>query len=139
MPTNFSTFNIYTTHNSYQWYGPQGGDRTPSIWINNGDPAYGVPTGWLSLHPGPDMEPSVLRWTAPIAGNIHVTGQFLTGDGGIMKVAVRHKNEMIWTATDSGSFDLETKVATGETIDFVVYGGYGFGNTPVSAAIFYGN
>ena len=137
MPIDFSDFNIYTTHNSFQWYGSLGSDLSPMIWINPGGSAYGVPTGWLSLHPGPGTEPSVLRWTAPIGGDIHVTGQFLAGDGGIMSVAVSHNSQKIWTATDSGSFDLNIKVNVGDTIDFVVYGGYGYGNTPISAVISY--
>jgi hypothetical protein len=137
MPTDFNKFNIYTTHNSFQWYGGLGSDLSPMIWINTGGLAYGIPTGWLSLHPGPGTEPSVLRWTAPAAGDIHITGQFLAGDGGIMSVAVSHNSQKIWTATDSGKFDLNTKVAAEDTIDFVVYGGYGYGNTPISAIISY--
>jgi hypothetical protein len=130
------------------WYGNLGSDLTPYIWINsgkgtppgvfdNGGVASGVPTGWLSLHPGPGEQPSVLRWTAPIVGNIHITGQFLAGDTGIMDVAVRYNNQNLWTATDSGSFNLNIKVNAGDTIDFVVYGGYGWGNTPISAIISY--
>ena len=56
-----------------------------------------------------------------------------------MAVAVSHNSQKIWTAMDSGSFDLITNVATGDTIDFVVYGGYGYGNTPISATISYGD
>ena len=138
MPTDFSKFNIYTTHTSFQWYGPLGSDLTPCIWLNSNNLGYGVPNGWLSLHPGPGTEPSVLRWTAPVAGNIHVTGEFLAGDGGIMQVAIRHNNQQIWNATDAGKFDLNIKVVDGDTIDFAVYGGYGFGNTPISATISYG-
>lgn len=137
MPTDFSKFNIYTSHNSYQWYGELGSDRTPCIWINTGGVAYGVPTDWLSLHPGPGKEPSVLRWTAPVSGNIYITGQFLSGDGGIMTIAVRHNNQEIWTTKDSGSFALLANVATGDTIDFAVYGEYGSGNTPISVTINY--
>jgi hypothetical protein len=139
MPTDFSKFNPYVTHNSIQWYGPQGGDLTPCIWINTGGTTYGVPTGWLSLHPGPGTEPSILRWTAPVAGKVHVTGQFLAGDGGIMTVAVFHNVQKLWTASDAGKFDLNIVVAAGDNIDFAVYGGYGYGNTPISATISYGN
>jgi hypothetical protein len=134
MPTDFSSFNLYINHNSWQWYG-WGGDNSPCIWINTGNPAYGVPTGWLSLHPGDGYQPSILRWTAPVAGVVRVTGQFLPGDEGTMQVAVRLDNQPWWQATDSGSFDLITNVASGTTIDFAVYGGYGFGNTPISATI----
>jgi hypothetical protein len=98
-----------------------------------------VPTGWLSLHPGPGTEPSVLRWTAPVAGNVHVTGQFLAGDSGIMTIAVRHNSQEVWKATNSGSFDLNIKISAGDNVDFAVYGDYGYGNTPISATISYGN
>jgi hypothetical protein len=137
MPIDFSTFNLYTTHNSYQWYGPLGGDLTPCIWKNTGGLSYGVPAGWLSLHPGPGHEPSVLRWTGLSAGDICISGQFLAGDGGIMTVSVRHNNKEVWTASDSGDFDLTANIMVGDTIDFAVYGGYGYGNTPISATISY--
>ncbi len=139
MPTDFSKFNIYSAHSSYQWYGGLGGDLTPEIWINTGGAAYGVPTGWLSLHPGPGTEPSILRWTAPVAGNVHVSGQFLPGDGGIMTVGVFHNVQKLWTASDSGKFDLNITVAVGDNVDFAVYGGYGYGNTPIGATISYSN
>jgi hypothetical protein len=135
MPTDFSKFNLYVTHSTIQWYGPQGGDLTPCIRINNGGPAYCVLTGWLSLHPGPGTEPSVLRWTAPVAGNIHVTGQFLPGNGGVMTVGVFHNVQKLWTASDSGKFDLNMTVTAGDNINFAVYGGYGYGNIPISATI----
>jgi hypothetical protein len=138
MPTDFSKFNIYTAHSSFQWYGGLGGDLTPMIWLNSNNLGYGVPNGWLSLHPGPGTEPSVLRWTAPVAGDIHVKGQFLPGDSGSMTVAVRHNNLEIWKASNSGDFDLNIKVNAGDTVDFTVYGGYMYGNTPISATISYG-
>jgi hypothetical protein len=147
MPADFSIFNFYTSHdynvfNNYatpQWYAGLGSDRTPCIWINTGDVAYGVPTGWLSLHPGPGKEPSVLRWTAPVAGNIYITGEFLSGDSGKMIVAIRHNSQEIWAATDSGNFDLPVNVIGGNTIDFMVYGGYNYGNTPIRVNIRYGD
>jgi hypothetical protein len=81
----------------------------------------------------------VLRWTAPVAGSVHVTGQFLAGDSGIMTVAVRHNSQEVWKATNSGSFDLNIKISAGDNVDFAVYGGYGYGNTPISATISYGD
>jgi hypothetical protein len=137
MPVDFSVFHIYAAHNSIQWYADLGSDLTPSIWLNSQGMAYGVPTGWLSLHPGPDKQPSLLRWTAPASGNIRVLGQFLAGDRGIMTVDIRHNNKEIWKATDSGSFDLTMRVAAQDTVDFAVFDGYGFGNTPVSVDIRY--
>jgi hypothetical protein len=137
MPTDFSAFNIYTTHSEIQWYGPLGGDRTPCIWKQAAGTSYGVPSGWISLHPGPGTEPSILRWTAPKAGTIHVTGQFLAGDGGKMTIGIRKDNQEIWKAEDAGAFDIITKVATGSLIDFAVFGSYLYGNTPISAVIEY--
>ena len=65
MPVDFSTFNLYTSRISNRWSGELAGDHTPCLWINNsGSTSYSVPNGWLSLHPGPGKEPSVLRWTA---------------------------------------------------------------------------
>jgi len=78
-----------------------------------------------------------LRWIAPVAGAIHLTGQFLAGDGGITSVAVRHNSHEIWTISDSGKFDLTITFVAEDTIDFVVYGGYGYGNTPINANISY--
>jgi hypothetical protein len=150
MPADFSIFNRYTYHdtrvfNSYtapdlfNWYERLGSDHTPCMWINTGGTAYGAPTGWLSLHPGPKKEPSVLRWTAPVAVDVHIVGEFLPGDRGNMAVAIRHSSREIWAATDSGSFDLRAKVAVGDTIDFMVYGGYNYGNTPINVNISYGD
>ena len=142
MPTDFSSFNLYVNHGNIAngsgpiWYG-WNGDLTPALWKNLGGSSYGVPSGWLSLHPGPGTQPSVLRWTAPAAGLVHVLGQFLPGDGGYMQVAVRRNNQPWWNAGDAGAFDLQTNVVAGTTIDFAVYGGYGYGNTPISALISY--
>jgi hypothetical protein len=54
-----------------------------------------------------------------------------------MTVAVRHKGQESWKATDAGNFNLSLKVAAGDTVDFVVYGGYRYGNTPVKVNISY--
>ncbi|HKQ36689.1 MAG TPA: CARDB domain-containing protein, partial [Verrucomicrobiae bacterium] len=134
MPTDFSAYTAYTNHGDINWYG-WGGDATPGIWRNYGGPAYGVPSGWLSLHPGNGTEPCVLRWTAPGSGIARVTGRFLAGDGGVMQVAVRRNNQSWWNAVDSGVFALTDAVTTGDVIDFAVYGGYGYGNTPLEAQV----
>jgi hypothetical protein len=148
MPTDFSRFNTHVSHeftvfgnsatrNSFSWYTGLGVDRTPCLWINKGVLAYGVPTGWLSLHPGPGREPSVMRWTPPTAGSIRILGEFLPGDRGSMTVAIRHNGREIWSATDSGKFDLLADAAVGDTFDLMVYGGYNYGNTPVSVIFSY--
>ena len=137
MPNDFSQFTLYA--NSGVGDGPywcrEAGGNPPIIWKNTGNPQFNVPTGWLSLHPSPSHQPSVLRWTAPASGVAYVAGQFLPGGGGVMQVAVRRDGQPWWNATDAGSFNLTTAVAAGSTIDFAVYGGYSSGNTPLEVNI----
>jgi hypothetical protein len=134
MPNDYSVFNLYTTHTNNQWYG-WGADKTPAVWLNTGYPEYGVPSGWLALHPGNGFQPSVLRWTAPEGGIIKITGEFLPGHSGSMDIAVRQNNDFLWTGKDSGQFYIFPCVNKGDVIDFLVYGGYGAGNTPLNATI----
>ncbi len=140
MTTNFTGFTLFT--NSFYaaglhmgWHGGMR-DNTPAVWKNlRAGGAYGVEPGQLSLHPGPGKEPAVLRWTAPVAGFCTVTGTFYAGDGGVMRVGVRRGDQFVWQATNSGTFNLEFRVAESETIDFVVFGGFDYGNTPLEATI----
>lgn len=131
----------YTAHSGNAWLGNIGPDATPAIWKNDSaSVAYGVAPGQISLHPGPSYQPALLRWTAPagIAATIQINGQFFAGDTGIMQVGVFRNNDWVsplFQAADSGTFSLTTTVATGDTIDFAVYGGYGWGNTPIDARI----
>jgi hypothetical protein len=111
-----------------------------NMWLNTGSPAYGVPTGWLSVHPASSYEAALVRWTAPAAiiGSASVVGEFLAGDSGVMTVAVLKNGDFgspLWTASDAGSFNLLVPVAPGDTIDFAVYNGYAYGNTPLDATI----
>ena len=92
--------------------------------------------GQLSLHPGNGcaaFRPTMDRSYGRKRGGTHF-GAVLPGDSGAMQVAVRKNGVMIWTATDSGAFNLTTLVSPGDTIDFAVYGGYGYGSTPLDAA-----
>lgn len=101
----------------------------------------GVEPGDITLHPGPNGEACIVRWTTPpgIHGTIFIKGEFKPGDKGKMNVAVCKNgkwNVPLWKAVDSGSFDLKTTVHAKDTIDFVVYGG-GFysGSTPLDVKI----
>ncbi len=137
MPTDFSGFNLHAFGEN-RWHGPAwsryaGGE--PVVWQNTTPSTqWGVPPGWLSLHPGSGNQPSVIRWTAPASGVAHVVGQFLQA-GGTLPVTVRLNGQPWWTAPDYGSFDLITNVIAGSTVDFAVYGGYASGNTPLDADI----
>jgi hypothetical protein len=142
MPTDFTAFNLYTNNHCVaaasplHWFGFFEGTCTPCVWKHMlGGTAWGVPPGWVSLHPGPGNEPSVLRWTSPSSGLVRIQGRFLAGDSGTMLVAVRMDGETRWERVDSGEFDLLETVGLGGTVDFAVYGGYCCGNTPLEATI----
>lgn len=142
MPVGFGSLTLYTTNSSgggfNSWLGNLSGDGTPGVYNNTGTGSpFGIPPGWLSLHPGPGSEPSVLRFTAPFSGTIRIAGQFLPGDSGAMLVAVRVNGQQKWQSVDSGAYDLTTVVNAGDTVDFAAYGGYAYGNTPIDATITY--
>ena len=112
------------------------------IWKNTTSVvSYGDPPGQISMQPV-NGGASVVRWTAPagLTSVVQVNGQFLPGDIGIMTVGVfvdgiPGVTSPAWQSTDSGTFDLSVPVSAGNTIDFAVYGGYSYGNTPVQATI----
>ncbi len=139
MDTGFLAFTPYTNHGTTNWFG-WGGDSTPAVWLNPGPgTSYGVPAGALSIHPGNGTEPSVLRWTAPAGslGLLQVSGQFLAGDGGVMQLAIfkNTKATTLWSATDAGAFNLSVSIAPGDTLNFAVFGGYAYGNTPLQLTL----
>lgn len=137
----FGQFNLFsqTRRGGYPgWETYINGAPNPSISVNmTGSTGYGIPPEWLSLHPGPNFEPVCLRWTAPrsIDGCTYISGQFLPGDLGIGHLAILKNGTPVWTATDSGAFLLCLSVVQGDTVDFVVFGVYGAGNTPLSATV----
>ncbi len=108
----------------------------PSIGLNTSTIVqYGVQPGMLTQHPGPLHQPSLLRFTAPEASTADIVGEYFAGDDGAMLLAVLIKGTAVWTATNAGAFDLDATLQAGDTIDFAVYGGYGFGNTPLALTI----
>jgi len=121
------------------WAGTNAGDWTPTIWLcSTSSNPLSVPVGWLALHPASDTGPSVLRWTDPgSAGQVSIQGQFLAGDRGTMSVGVRFHNTWLWQASDHGSFNVTCSPSVGDHIDFVVYGAYDYGTTPLEATITY--
>ncbi|MBI5443813.1 MAG: PEP-CTERM sorting domain-containing protein [Deltaproteobacteria bacterium] len=141
MPTDFSSFNAYTKGEEggifRQWFTPgMSGDNTPNVSVNKTHSEwYGVGPGQLTIHPGPGNLPSILRFTAPVDGSYDVVGRFFPGDSGTMQVGVRQGGSWLWQATDQGSFDLDPVLSAGDTLDFAVYGGHGWGNTPLALTI----
>jgi hypothetical protein len=143
-PSNLSgAINVYsrslTPPNVPLWGAWIGGDSTPAVWLNTtGTTQNQVTPGQLSLHPGPGGEACAVQWTNPQAdrrGSLQVTGRFFSGDGGVMQVGVRVNNTLIFAAADAGSFDLSLNNRESQSIEFVVYGAYAYGNTPLDAMI----
>ena len=133
--TDFSTFDLLTDNTS-NW---KRSDNENVIWKNSGSSvSYGVAPGQVSLHPGNEPSPTVLRWTAPEfsgTGSVHVAGEFFDGDLGTLNTAIRLNNSTsLWSGT-VGTFDLNFDVQSGDTIDFAVYGVFAYGNTPIDARI----
>jgi hypothetical protein len=143
---NNSAFQLYSsnydTGQFRVWAGNLSGDGAPLLGVNYGASAFGVETGQFYLHPGPNGQASVARWTAPagIASPVHVQGQFFPGDSGAMQVGIfvdgiPQVATPYWHSTDSGTFNFSLPVSSGHTIDFAAYGDYTAGSTPLEATI----
>lgn len=108
----------------------------PTVAVNtSGTTQYLVPPGMLTQHPGPLFQPSLLRFTAPESANANIAGEYFAGDDGIMALAVLVNGSAVWTSTNAGTFNFNTTLSAGGTVDFAVFGGYGFGNTPLALSI----
>lgn len=145
MDAAFGAFSLYETGdnsgvaNSPIWYDVQT-EYPPfgSVFVNTSDATvYGVGPDQLSLHPCEDGAPATVRWTAPsnLFGYASITGQFFAGHSGVMTVGVRFNGCERWAATDEGPFSIATMVAPGDVLDFVVYGSFNAGSTPLDATI----
>ncbi|MBI4837929.1 MAG: hypothetical protein HY806_02055 [Nitrospirae bacterium] len=53
-----------------------------------------------------------------------------------MQVGVRQGSTWLWQGVNAGIFELSRSVIAGESIDFVVYGAYWSGNTPLEVTIY---
>jgi hypothetical protein len=93
--------------------------------------------GQTIFHPGQNGENSVIRWTAPVAGQIDISAAFTGYDSASTDVAVLHdfggsEPNVLFGGDINGEGDRETfattiDVAAGDTIDFTVgQGGNGF-------------
>jgi hypothetical protein len=146
MDTSFTTFTPFVNHDYSvhvgcpAWHSGFYPYELPIfgvVWKNTSTPIDGVDAGQLSLHPGYNEEPCIVRWTAPsnVSGPALVSGTFYSGDSAALSVAVRLNGIQQWTTVDYGAFDLAFAVAPGDTIDFAAFGGYGWGNTPLEATV----
>jgi hypothetical protein len=92
------------------------------------------PAGQLVLHPGPDGEYAVLRWTAPADGTYGIESVFTGGDVATTDVHVVESGVTLFSGSVSGKGDRQVyrgnrTLRTGDTIDFAVgAGGNGYFN-----------
>jgi len=118
-----------------------GGPGNALSWKNVGSSTVNsVPPGQVSVHPGTGQQPSVIRWTAPETGVAVISGFFGPGNAGYPRDrAVYHNATELWHVRSGGtttSFNLAgILVNAGDTLDFIVYGIYAYGDTPVDATI----
>ena len=145
-------FILYSTNISmfegrYKWFVSRGGQQNPSItYVKSGLGASPVDyenvvhsPDLLNLHPGPNGERSVVRWTAPAAGTYHIEGWFEginrpkfdrpMKPGTTTDVAVLYNQSFALKDTEITGYkprvpiSREVTVKANETIDFSV--GYG--------------
>jgi len=143
MPADFSSFNLYpdtrietaALGGSTVWYDTALGTE-PNLWRNDTLNTYfNVLPGQLAMHPGGNGQAAVLRFTAPSAGTAAVDWEFFAGDFGSPTVGVRDGSAFLWSASNSGASSLTTVFTPGSTLDFLIYGGYFGGNTPLAASV----
>lgn len=126
-------------------------DGVYSVWRDNSHLSEGAPSVWLrtdqgalNFHPGPGGafdEFSIIRFTAPAAGNYTYTANFLSVDSGTKNVWVFHNADQLHADTISGagaSSDFGSlTLAPGDTVDIVVgpAGGYQNDATGISFVV----
>lgn len=128
-------------------------DRPIEPWVALNDTtetirALGItwPPGQLALHPGPQNELSVIRFTAPVAGEGEVTARFVgLAERATTDVHVLHNGKPMFDAainlngaSSEALFHKAVSISAGDTLDCVVGAGnqhYGGDTTGASFAI----
>ncbi|MCX5689004.1 MAG: hypothetical protein NTV94_04325 [Planctomycetota bacterium] len=136
----FTPYSLHTDASATPLWGAWiGCDSTPAVWKNTtGVAQYGVGINQLSLHPGPGGEACCVRWSNPqgsLRGTVMVRGTFWQGDSGWMQVGVRVDGVLEFQAGNSGSFELALNNRTVQNIEFLVWQGYAYGNTPLDVDV----
>ena len=122
-PSLRSPFSLYTVLerdlDRVDWLTPNGTE--PVLWKNlSNQTLYGIPPGWVCLHPGPSEEPSVARWTSPVAGVVSLEGLFGAGDQATLDAYIQKNGVTIWSALDFTTdqpFSFDVTVGVGDTLD----------------------
>src|SRR6185295_17528120 len=128
-PSNSNIFGSGTS----SWSQPSLAWCCPSLTKNTtgGTLAYGSivqPADVLNLHPGPNGERSVLRWTAPGSGSYQLSGRFQgldSGAGTTTDVLIQHNGVTIYSGAINGygnqlQYSLNRSVAAMDVIEFSV-------------------
>ena len=143
------TLSVYDTHlndpSGYNyWYSNanHSGDLTPAVFLNQGTGTInGDGPGQAGLHPGPDGQFSVARYTVPTTATATILGQFYAGDSGSLNeyVQVNGVTQFVaLPATGDQPFSFTYAAKANDRIDFIVGAdahGYSFDTTPLSATI----
>lgn len=108
-----------------------------------------IPDGMIDLHPGGGGELAAVRWTAPVAGEFSISGNFFAAQRigaspTTSDVNVFHNGASLFQAVLNGNeihipYAVTATVASGDTIDFAVGWGenhdYNWDNTAFSARL----
>ena len=134
-----STYNLDTVRSGGGWTGPIVTNFGSFPYVQNNQDGVN-----LLMHPGPNGEYSVLRWTAPNSGMWRVDAIFSAYfQGPTTDVHVLNNGTALFngniTPSSTSPFSQTIAVATGNTIDFAVGygsdGGYSSDATLISAKI----
>jgi|GEM_PF-1188841 len=138
---NFNLYDKVTDENSLKKiYHSGSSSLEPSVYYNPNAQAVQAFTWWLqpakvNFHPGPGGENSVIRWTAPMPGNIRIDAVFTGVDFAYpttTDVAVIYNSSTELWSGSINTYNIPTSVSktltvnTGDRVDFTV--GYGSNN-----------
>jgi hypothetical protein len=105
-------------------------NNTGSTYTYPNAPSVVQPADVLNLHPGPNNERSIVRWSSPSSGTYAVSGRFegIDTDGTTTDVLITKNGTTLFTGVINGygnqlPFSLPVTVAAGDILEFSV--GYG--------------
>ena len=131
-----TAYNTVGTFNNWYDSNHHHPDYTPEVWMTSNP-------NFVNMHPGWDGEFSVVRWTAPAAGQYSFQGYFGSGDQGDMSYYIYDGSTLYsWLNHPSDSnqnFSFNLFMANGEMINFIVGpntgGSISYGTTELNLTI----
>lgn len=107
--------------------------------------SHGAGSPLIQLHPGPRGEQTIVRWTAPTATTVNVSGRFENMNNATTDVhVVYNSSTALFDGAINGQgsvapFSIRKTVAAGDTLDFVVgwgsNGNYNYDSTGLSLSL----